>query len=82
MPELRHDDAGAINEVVARGADVHLERMDLNGWLLIITEQDGAETRISIGRAVGFGMDEVVATVVETTGAGPAREQGNGWVER
>lgn len=53
MSTLRYDDSGSIDEVMAEGC----------------SEADGAETRISIGSAVGFGLDEVVAIEVETTGA-------------
>ncbi|MBK5958050.1 hypothetical protein CCR97_07945 [Rhodoplanes elegans] len=80
MPDLRHDDAGAIDEVVARGADVQIERMSGSSWFVCITDQDGSETRFFINAKNP--RARVNAINVQTSGAGPAREQGNGWVER
>jgi len=52
-PTIRRDDEGEVDEVVARGADVHLERMSAGGWSLIIgdlhlevfTKRRGAKVR-------------------------------------
>lgn len=40
--EIRPDDNGGIDEVVADGAAVHLERMSRGEWCLTITQGDTA----------------------------------------
>lgn len=37
IDRITNDDDGRIDEVVARNAYVHLERLDKNLWMLIIT---------------------------------------------
>jgi hypothetical protein len=39
--EIRNDADGALDEVIAHNAFVHLERMDTNAWWLGITLPDG-----------------------------------------
>lgn len=76
MPDIRHDDSGAIDEVVARGADVHIERMSTHGWFVCITETDGAELRLWLGSRNGRAAVDV--RLAEATGAGPARDYERG----
>ena len=65
MAELRRNDFGAIDEVVAENCSVHLERMMDDLWFLDITDRDGAETRLWIGSRSGRAAVDVRA---ETTG--------------
>lgn len=65
--EVRRDDSGEVDEIVARAADVHLERMDDDAWCLIVSEP-GQPTRgvwVSLYRK----KREVRANVYEDTRA-------------
>jgi hypothetical protein len=63
---LRNDDDGALDEVVAEGAYVHLERLDDHKFCLIV-EQGGQRVLVDIGAAFGGAArrSEVTASVIE-----------------
>lgn len=51
MPvEIRRDDNGEIDEIVAENASVHLERMDSDAWFLVVYGQDGKGEAIWLRR--------------------------------
>jgi len=40
--EIRPDDSGAIDEIIAKGCMLHIERMTGDGWYLGIDASDGS----------------------------------------
>jgi len=46
--DVRKDDDGELDEIVARNCTVHLEKMDDKQWCLQIVDTDGDEARIDI----------------------------------
>jgi hypothetical protein len=40
--EIRDDDMGRLDEIIAHGCTVHVERMNKNSWFLGITASDGS----------------------------------------
>jgi hypothetical protein len=49
---LRNDDDGALDEVVATNAYVHLERMD-DHWFCLAVEKAGRRVLVNVGAAFG-----------------------------
>ena len=47
--EIRFDDAGAIDEIVAVGCAIHIEQMSDDGWFLLIEDRKGGEHRFWLG---------------------------------
>jgi len=53
MFEIRKDDDGSLDEIVAQNCAVHLERMDRQQWWLQMTTPDGFQVTLDIlGRMV------------------------------
>lgn len=50
--EIRRDDKGRIDEIVAENATVHLERLDADCWFLVVYGADG------VGEAVWLRRDK------------------------
>jgi hypothetical protein len=50
--EVRNDDKGELDEIVAFGAYVHLERMDRN-WFCLIVEQGNRRLLVNVGARSG-----------------------------
>lgn len=40
--EIRPNDDGSIDEIVARGCDLHIEQMSADGWFMGIEANDGS----------------------------------------
>lgn len=41
MVEIRRNDDGTIDEVVAKGCDLHIEQMSADGWYMGLDMPDG-----------------------------------------
>lgn len=48
--EIRRDDRGRIDEIVAQNASVHLERMDKDCWFLIVEGSNGIAEAVWLRR--------------------------------
>lgn len=48
MIEVRNDERGKLDEVVARGATVHLERLSRYRWCLIIEDRTERRVHLSV----------------------------------
>jgi hypothetical protein len=46
--EIRSNDDGTLDEVVARGCDFHLEQMDDTCWWMGITMPDGETVHVNL----------------------------------
>jgi len=70
MPvEIRRDDKGQIDEIVADNATIHLERMTADSWFLSVTGDDGVEECIWLRRK----KRSVVVDLHETRKPRPVR---------
>lgn len=49
--EIRPDDKGAIDEIVAKRCDVHVERMSDSGWFMGLTAANGDYHQFWFGAA-------------------------------
>lgn len=49
--EIRPDDKGGIDEIVAKNCTVHVERMDAGLWYLGVTASDGSLWQFWFGSA-------------------------------
>jgi len=47
--EIRKNDDGSIDEVIANGCAIHLEQMDKNAWYLGIDASDGSHWQFWMG---------------------------------
>ena len=47
--EIRPDDSGAVDEIVAKNAGIHIERMSNHGWYIGIEAADGSYWQFSLG---------------------------------
>lgn len=45
---VRNDETGELDEIIATGANVHLERMD-ERWFCLIIEQGGRRLLVNVG---------------------------------
>lgn len=50
--EVRRNDDGTLDEVVATGCDFHLEQMDRGHWWMVV-RKDGHEVHINLATARG-----------------------------
>ena len=62
--EIRPDDKGAVDEIVATNCALHVERMTTSLWFMSVTNKDGREWRFWFGArnyksAVEFTQTEV-----------------------
>jgi hypothetical protein len=49
MPvEIRKNPDGSIDEIVAKGCDLHIEQMDRYTWYIGFTEADGSYRQFSV----------------------------------
>lgn len=59
---VTHDEAGDLDEFVARGVNVHLERMDDCDWWMAVDFDNGETWHINLGaiipRAKGYARAE------------------------
>lgn len=60
--EVRPDNEGGVDEVVAIGCAIHLERMSDHDWFLLIERPNGTEERFSISAATPSAPVEVTHT--------------------
>lgn len=65
--EIRKNDDGSIDEVIANGCAIHLEQMDKNAWYLGIDASDGSHWQFWMG---ANGNCRVVVRHTEMTPAG------------
>ena len=70
--EIRPDDKGAIDEIVAKSCDVHVERMSDSGWFMGLTAANGDYHQFWFGAANVKTKVEFRRT--ETTPAEPKRK--------
>lgn len=66
--EIRPNSDGSIDEIVARGCDLHIEQMSNDGWYIGIVASDGSAWQFWIGSKNRRSHVEVRHT--ETTPAG------------
>lgn len=64
--EIRPDDSGAIDEIVAHGCNLHVEQMSADGWYMGIEGKDGSYWQFWFGSknrkaAVEFRHTEMVS---------------------
>lgn len=50
---VRNDEMGELDEIIATGANVHLERMDEH-WFCLIIEQGGRRLLVNVGTSDDF----------------------------
>lgn len=41
LVEIRRNDDGSIDEIVAKGCDLHIEQMSNDGWFIGVAASDG-----------------------------------------
>ena len=71
--EIRSDDDGSIDEIIAKGCSVHIERMSNDGWFMGIDATDGSYWQFWFGSKnlrshVEFRHTEMVPGIVESDG--------------
>jgi len=64
--EVRPDDDGGIDEIVAKNAGIHIERMSNHGWYIGIEASDGSTWQFWLGAKNMRSTVEVLHT--ETSG--------------
>ncbi len=47
--EIRKNDDGSIDEIIAEGCDLHIEQMTGHGWYIGITGKDGSYWQFWLG---------------------------------
>lgn len=47
--EIRRNDDGSIDEIIAKGANVHIEQMSADGWYMGIDMPDGSHWQFWFG---------------------------------
>ena len=62
--EIRKNDDGSIDEVIAKGCAIHLEQMHKNAWYLGIDADDGSHWQFWLGAKNG---SRVVVLYTEMT---------------
>jgi len=51
--EIRRNDDGSIDEIVAKGADLHIEQMSNDGWYMGLQMPDGSYWQFWFGAKNG-----------------------------
>lgn len=67
--EVRRNEDGSIDEVVATGCNFHIEQMTAHGWSFVIEASDGSYWQFWLGAKNGRSHVEVLHTETSEAGA-------------
>jgi len=63
--EIRPNDDGSIDEIIAKNCAIHIEQMSIDGWVMSITGSDGSRWYFWLGSKDRESQVEVLHTKTE-----------------